>query len=274
VESPTVSDDEPTAPGEEPPQRESRRQRNRRRNVRRHHTAGERDPEQPVSRDEVSEIGETPEERVFRERRNSRRRDRRWAQEQAEQDARQRRENPFFGRNLNPDFARAMNTPSEVGGVLARIDDGLPRTPDAEGYRRLFTQAANHLLPLAHSPNDLRHPSTVAETREAPSMLRVNDNMRTRSAVGRSTTGIMASQLGARPPELSRQRPQLAVLPGVGRGTTTTTPLPGTDIIPDDRRTPAECLLLLHALGPSNGLPTSRYPMLTNMNLSRIQGVG
>ena len=37
VESPTISDDEPTAPGEEPPQRESRRRRNRRRNVRRHH---------------------------------------------------------------------------------------------------------------------------------------------------------------------------------------------------------------------------------------------
>jgi hypothetical protein len=115
------------------------------------HSAGERDPEQPVSRDEVSEIGETPEEHVFRERRNSRRRDRRRAQEQAEQDARQRRENPLFGRNLNPDFARAMNTSSEVGGVLARIADGLPRTPDAEGYRRLFTQAANHLLP-ARSP--------------------------------------------------------------------------------------------------------------------------
>jgi hypothetical protein len=155
VESPPVSDDEPTAPGEEPPQRESRRRRNRRRNIRRHHEAGERDPEQPVLRDEVSEIGETLEERVFRERRNSRRRDRRRAQEQAEQDARQHRENPLFGRNLNPDFARAMNTPSEVGGVLARIADGLPRTPDAEGYRRLFTQAANHLLPLAHPPNDL-----------------------------------------------------------------------------------------------------------------------
>jgi hypothetical protein len=67
AESPAVSDDEPTAPGEEPPQRESRRRRNRRRNVRRHHAAGERDPEQPVSRDEVSEIGETPEECVFRE---------------------------------------------------------------------------------------------------------------------------------------------------------------------------------------------------------------
>jgi hypothetical protein len=128
-----------------------------RRNIRRHHEAGERDPEQPVSRDEVSEIGETPEERIFRERRNSRRRDRRRTQEQVEQDARQRRENPLFGRNQNPDFARAMNTLSEVGGVLARIADGLPQTPDVEGYRRLFTQAANHLLPLAHPPNDLRH---------------------------------------------------------------------------------------------------------------------
>jgi hypothetical protein len=96
VESPRVSDDEPTALGEEPPQRESRRRRNRRRNIRRHHEAGERDPAQPISREEVSEIGETPEERVFRERRNSRRRDRRQAQEQAEQEATQHRENPLF----------------------------------------------------------------------------------------------------------------------------------------------------------------------------------
>jgi hypothetical protein len=117
-------------------------------------------------------------------------------------------------------------------------------------------------------------PSTVAETCEAPSMLRVNGDMRTRSAAGRSTTGIMASQLRAKPPELSRQRPQLAVQPGDGRETTTTTPLPGTDIIPDGRRTHAECPLLLRASGPSNGLPTSRYPMSTNMNLSRIQGAG
>jgi hypothetical protein len=87
-----------------------------------------------VSRDEISEVGKTLEERVFRERRNSRRRDRWQAQEQAEQEARQHRENPLLERNLNPDFARAMNTPSEVGGVLARIADGLPQTPDAEGY--------------------------------------------------------------------------------------------------------------------------------------------
>jgi hypothetical protein len=49
VESPPVSDDELTVPGEEPPQRESRRRRNRRQNIWRHHEAGERDPEQPVS---------------------------------------------------------------------------------------------------------------------------------------------------------------------------------------------------------------------------------
>jgi hypothetical protein len=165
VESNPISNDEPTAPGEEPLQRESRRRRNRRRNIRRHHEAGERDPAQPVSRDEVSEVGETPEERVLRERRNSRRRDRRQAQEQAEQETRQHREKPLFGRNLNPDFARAMNTPSEVGGVLARIADGLPRTPDAEGYRRLFTRVANHLLPLTHPPSDLRH--TINSRRDA-----------------------------------------------------------------------------------------------------------
>jgi hypothetical protein len=71
VESNPISDDEPTAPGEEPLHRESRRRRNGRRNIQRHHEAVERDPVQPVSRDEVSEVGETPEERVLRERRNS-----------------------------------------------------------------------------------------------------------------------------------------------------------------------------------------------------------
>jgi hypothetical protein len=83
-------------------------------------------------------------------------------------------------------------------------------------------------------------PSTAAGTREAPSTLRVSDGMRTRSAAGRSTTGIMASQLGVRQPEPSQQRPRLVVLPGDGRGTTTTTPLPGTDTIPDDERTRVE----------------------------------
>jgi hypothetical protein len=50
-----------------------------------------------------------------------------------------------------------MNTPSEVGGVLAQIADGLPRTLDTEGYRRLLTRAVNHLLPITNPPSDLRH---------------------------------------------------------------------------------------------------------------------
>ena len=129
--------------------------------MRRHHEAGEQDLAKPVSRDEASEVGETRDERVRQERRNPRRRDRRQAQdrerEQAEQGARLCRENPLFAWNLYPDFARAMNTPSEVRGVLAQIANGLPRTPDAEGYRGLLTQAANHLLPISHPPNDLRH---------------------------------------------------------------------------------------------------------------------
>jgi hypothetical protein len=49
VESTPISDDEPTAPGEDPLQRESHRRRNRRRNIWRHHEAGERDSAQPVS---------------------------------------------------------------------------------------------------------------------------------------------------------------------------------------------------------------------------------
>jgi hypothetical protein len=117
-------------------------------------------------------------------------------------------------------------------------------------------------------------PSTVAETRRAPSMLRANGGMRTRFAGGRSTTGIMASRLRAKPPGLSRLWLRLEDPPGDGRGITITTPLPGTGVISDDRRTHAACPPSLRALGPSSGLPTSRYPMLTNMNLNRIRGVG
>jgi hypothetical protein len=49
VESTPISDEEPTAPGEEPLQRVSHRRRNRHRNIRRHQEAGEQDPAQPVS---------------------------------------------------------------------------------------------------------------------------------------------------------------------------------------------------------------------------------
>ena len=77
-----------------------------------------------------------------------------------------------------------MNTSSEVGGVLARIADGLPRTPDAEGYRRLFTQAANHLLPLAHPPNDLRH--AINSRRDARSSINASRERRHENKIRRS----------------------------------------------------------------------------------------
>jgi hypothetical protein len=274
VESPPVSDDEPTAPGEEPPQRESHRRRNRRWNIRRHHEAGERDPEQPVSRDEVSKIGETPEERVFRERRNSRRRDRRRAQEQAEQDARQRRENPLFGRNLNLNFAQAMNTSSEVGGVLARIADGLPRTPDAEGYRRLFTQVANHLLPLAHPPNDLRH--AINSRRDARSSINASRERRHENEIRRREEYDRDHGIPARS-QATRTESATASTGGTTRDRSRN----HNDYSPPrDRHHPRrqEDTCGVTALTPRlraiQWPPTSSYPMSTNMNLSRIQEAG
>jgi hypothetical protein len=117
-------------------------------------------------------------------------------------------------------------------------------------------------------------PSTVGGTRGAPSTLHVNDDTRTRSVTEKSMTGITTSRHGVRPPELSRQRLRLVAPPGDGRGTKTTTPLPGTDIIIDDKRTRVEYRRLLHASGPFSGPLTSRSPTLTNMSPSRILEAG
>jgi hypothetical protein len=117
-------------------------------------------------------------------------------------------------------------------------------------------------------------PSTVSGTHGAPSTLRTNDDKRTRSVAGKSTTGITTSQHRVRLPGPSRPRLQLVAPPGDGRGTMTTTPLPGTDNIIDDRRTHMEYRHLLRASGPFNGPLTSRYPTSTNMNLSRIREAG
>jgi hypothetical protein len=147
---------------------------------------------QLVSRDEASEVGETADERVHRERGNSCHRDRQQAQDRerelAEQDVRLWRENPLLARNMYPDFSRALNTPSEVGGVLAQIADGLSRTPDAEGYRRLLTQAANHLLPLAHPVNDLRH--AINSRRDARSFFNVSRYRRHENGIRCNTPGV------------------------------------------------------------------------------------
>jgi hypothetical protein len=117
-------------------------------------------------------------------------------------------------------------------------------------------------------------PSTVGETHGASSMPRVNDNTRMRSDAEKNMTGIMASLHGVRPPELSRQRLRLVARPRDGRGTTTTTPLPGIDIITDDRRIRVEYQRSLHASGPSNGPLTSKSPTSTSTSLSRIREAG
>jgi hypothetical protein len=165
-----------------------------------------------------------------------------------------------------------MNTLSEVGGVLARIADGLPRTPDAEGYQRLFTRAANHLLPLAHPPSDLRH--TINSRRDARSSINASRERRHENEIRRREEYDRDHGIGVRPPELSRQRLRLVAPPGDDRGATTTTPLPGTYIIIDDKRTRVEYRRLLHTSGPFSGPLTSRSPTLTNMNPSRIREAG
>ena len=83
-------------------------------------------------------------------------------------------------------------------------------------------------------------PSTVGGTHIAPSMLRVNDDTRTRFGAEKSMIRITASLHEVRPPGLSRQRLQLAAQPGDGRGSTSATPLPRIDTTIVDRRTRVE----------------------------------
>jgi hypothetical protein len=148
---------------------------------------------------------------------------------------------------------------------------GLP-TPRVTDDCSLVQPTIFYLLPIRRTICGT--PSTVGGMHGAPSTLHVNGDMRARSVAGKNTTGTTASQPGARPPGLSRQRLRLAAPPRDGRDTTTTTPLPGTDIIPNDRRTRVGCRRLLHASGPFNGPLTSRYPTSTNMNLNRTREAG
>jgi hypothetical protein len=117
-------------------------------------------------------------------------------------------------------------------------------------------------------------PSIVGRTRRAPSMLRANDNMRTRSGAEKSMIGIMASLREVRPLGLSRQRLQLAAQPRDGRGSTSATPLPGIDTTIVDRRTRVEYLRSLRVSGPFSGPQTSKSPTSTSMSLSRTREVG
>jgi hypothetical protein len=146
------------------------------------------------------------------------------------------------------------------------------QTPRAIGDYSLGRPTTFNLSLIRRATYDT--PSTFGGTHEAPSSLRANDDTRTISVAEKSMTGITASRHGVRPPELSRQRLRLVAPPGDGRGTTTTTRLPGIDIIIDNKRTPVEYQRSLHASGPFSGPLTSRSPTSTNMNLSKIREAG
>jgi hypothetical protein len=105
-------------------------------------------------------------------------------------------------------------------------------------------------------------------------MLHANDDTRTRFGAEKSMIGIMASLCEVKPPELSRQRLQPAARPRDGRGTTTTTPLPRTDIIIIDRRTHVEYRHSLHVSRPFSGPLTSKSPTSTSTSLSRTREAG
>jgi hypothetical protein len=146
------------------------------------------------------------------------------------------------------------------------------QTPRAIGGCSLDQPSTFYLSLIRRAIYDT--PSTVGETCGAPSTPRVNDDTRTRSGAGKNMTGITTSLRGVRPPELSRQRLRLVARPGDGRGTTTTTPLLGIDIIIDDRRTRVEYRHSLHASGPFSGPLTSKSPTSTSTSLSRIREAG
>jgi hypothetical protein len=105
-------------------------------------------------------------------------------------------------------------------------------------------------------------------------MLRANDDTRTRFGTEKSMIEITASLHEVRPQELSRQQLQPAARPGDGQGTTSTTPLPETDIIIVDRRTHVEYRRSLHVSGPFSGPLTSKSPTSTSMSLSRTREAG
>jgi hypothetical protein len=94
-------------------------------------------------------------------------------------------------------------------------------------------------------------PSIVDGTCRAPSMLRANDDMRKRFGAEKSMIGITTSLHEVRPPGLSQKQLQLAAQPGDGRGSTSTTPLPGTNTTTVDRRTRVEYWRLVHVSGHS-----------------------
>jgi hypothetical protein len=167
-----------------------------------------------------------------------------------------------------------MNTSSEVGGVLAQIADGLPRTPDAEGYRRLLTRAANHFLPLAHPPSDLRHAinsrqdarssfNASRERRHENEIRHQEEYDRDHDVPARShTTRVESASASTGGPTRGRLRRNISDSPPQDRR--------------HERRQEDTCgvFALTPRLRAIQWPQTSRSPTSTSMSLSRTQEVG
>ena len=147
-----------------------------------------------------------------------------------------------------------------------------PRTPRAIGRYSLGQLIIFYLSPIHRAIYDM--PSTVSGTHGAPSMLHANDDTRMRFGAEKSMIGITTSLREVKPPELSRQQLQPAARLRDGRGTMSTTPLSGSDIIIVDRRTHVEYQRSLHVSGPFSGPLTSKSPTSTSTSLSRIWEAG
>lgn len=119
-------------------------------NFRCHHATKEQDPTQPVSQNEASDVGETTDDWYLFLQRNVRHRSHRTAQEREHEvvwrNARPPREHLPIPGDLQPEFPKVVQTPSQVGGVLAQMANDLPRKPDNESYRQILTRATNHLF--------------------------------------------------------------------------------------------------------------------------------
>jgi hypothetical protein len=162
-------------------------------------------------------------------------------------------------------------------GVPAQIANDPPRTPDAEGYWQLLTQAANHFLPSLTRRMIYTTPSTVGETHGATSMLCVIVGMRKRWGGKKSMTGIMVRRHTAVPPGSSQQQPpptvRLESIDAKQRPTWLASQDHQRDHHREDRGT-CGVSALTPGFERSNGRQTSRSPTSTSTNLRKTRAAG
>jgi hypothetical protein len=178
-------------------------------------------------------------------------------------------------------------------GTLHRIADPLEKKPSSTISRKVGAKQekvqppalrvkTTSCKPGAEDPSTRRTPLSTSPTEKWTQITRKNEanEVKARQAAllvsppSKENRKKLVTTTVPFYPELSRQRLQLAARPEDGLGTTSTTPLPGTDINIVDRRTRAEYRRSLHVLGPFNGPLTSKSPTSTSTSLSRTWEVG